>query len=71
MEQASNRIQVIRLQQVMAKTLMSRSTIYSYVEQGKFPAPFKLGGTRSSGWLEADIDAWLLKCAARGGGDDA
>ena len=50
---------VVRLPRVKAKTGLSRSTIYAQIAQGKSPRPLTLG-PRAVGWLEADIEAWLL-----------
>lgn len=49
---------VNRLPIVQSRTGLSRSTIYAYISQGKFPKPIHLGA-RSVGWLSADIDAWI------------
>lgn len=52
---------ILRLPQVLARLSISRSTLYSWINQGKFPKPIKLGGTdkSASGWLESDIQVWL------------
>jgi prophage regulatory protein len=34
-----------------------RSRIYSLIEEGKFPAPVKVG--KSSRWVKSEIDTWL------------
>ena len=49
---------ILRLRQVMARTGLSRSTIYERIQAGEFPAQIALGA-RAVGWLEADIDAWI------------
>ena len=49
---------VNRLPIVQSRTGLSRSTIYAYISQGKFPKPIHLGA-RSVGWLSTDIDAWI------------
>jgi prophage regulatory protein len=51
---------VLRLPAVMAKTGLSRSTIYARVAQGTFPAALILG-PNTVGWLEADVEAWIEK----------
>lgn len=50
--------QIIRLSEVMNKTGISRSSIYSYMNDNLFPMPIKLG-VRSVGWLEHEVDSWL------------
>ena len=37
---------------------VSKSTLYRWMNEGKFPASIRLGGTRLS-WLSSDIAAWL------------
>lgn len=44
--------------EVINLTGLSKSTIYSYIQQGKFPAPIKLG-VRRVGWIEAEIMGWI------------
>lgn len=46
------------LAKVMSKTTLSRSTLYSYIKQGKFPSPIKLGD-RAIGFIDAEVDAWI------------
>ena len=48
----------LRLPEVMARTGLSRSTIYVRLEQGRFPKPVSLGG-RAVGWIEAEVDEWM------------
>ncbi|MBC7717075.1 MAG: AlpA family phage regulatory protein [Pseudorhodobacter sp.] len=50
---------ILRLRHVMAKTGLSRSTIYNFVNAGSFPQRVLLG-ERAVGWYEHDIDAWLV-----------
>lgn len=56
-------MKVIRLQQVMEKTGLGRSTIYKYVSESWFPKPISLGG-RSVGWLEDEVSEWILERVA-------
>ncbi|HTV07696.1 MAG TPA: AlpA family phage regulatory protein [Candidatus Aquilonibacter sp.] len=44
---------------VMKRVNRSKSTIYADIAKGKFPKPIKLG-LRSIGFIEAEIEAWLL-----------
>lgn len=48
----------VRLPEVLALTGLSRSTTYSMIQQGRFPAPVKLTA-HASGWRVGDLDAWL------------
>lgn len=49
---------LLRRPQVEARTGISRSTIYLWMDKGDFPRPVKLG-TRLVAWRESDIIAWL------------
>ncbi|MDP1871201.1 MAG: AlpA family transcriptional regulator [Gallionella sp.] len=49
---------IVRLPVVMARTGLSRSTIYVRINEGTFPKSIKLGA-RAVGWLESEIDNWL------------
>lgn len=49
---------ILRLQAVIARTGLSRSTIYSEVKKGKFPSPVNLG-ERAVGWLDSEINSWI------------
>ena len=51
-------LRILRLDGVMAKTQISRSTIYDSIQKGTFPRPVKLGA-RAVGWLENEIESWL------------
>ena len=51
---------IIRLPEVCRKTGLSKSTIWVYARTREdFPKPIKMGGT-VTGWLESEIDAWLV-----------
>jgi prophage regulatory protein len=49
---------VLRLPTVLAKTGVSRATIYRLVQRGDFPSAHKLS-ERTSVWNEAEVDSWL------------
>lgn len=49
---------VEKLRAVMARTSLSRSSIYRLARVGKFPAPIRLSEL-ASGWLSDEVDAWL------------
>ena len=52
------RVRFLRLPEVLARTGLSRSTIYVRLEQGLFPRPVSLGG-RAVGWIESEVDEWI------------
>lgn len=52
-------MKILRLNNVKEKTGLSRSTIYSKIQNGEFPKQIKLGA-RMVGWIENEIEEWLL-----------
>ncbi|GGA40886.1 helix-turn-helix transcriptional regulator [Pelagibacterium lentulum] len=46
---------IIRLKTVLARTGLSRSTIYHTIAEGTIPAQFKIS-TNGAAWKESDID---------------
>lgn len=50
---------VLRIKQTVQKSGKSRSAIYYDISQGTFPKPIRIGA-RSVGWLETEVDAWIL-----------
>ncbi len=61
-------ISVLRLPAVKARTGLSRSTIYAYMRDGRFPQPVAIS-ERCVAWIESEIDAWIADriAAARKG----
>jgi prophage regulatory protein len=51
---------ILRLPDVKARTGLSRSTIYLYMNEGTFPESVSLG-VRAIGWLESEIDKWVTE----------
>lgn len=49
---------VLRIPEVVARTGLSRSSIYSKMADGSFPRSFALS-PRAIGFLEADISSWI------------
>ncbi len=47
---------ILRLPEVLERTGMARSSIYLWIEEGRFPKQASLGA-RSVGWLESEIAA--------------
>ena len=52
-----------RLPAVVARTGLSRSSVYAYMANGAFPRPIKLSA-RSVGFLSHEVDAWIAERAA-------
>lgn len=57
-QRPSSLLAILRLPTVIARTGLSRSTIYLRVSEGTFPKPVSLGG-RAVGWIESEIQQWL------------
>lgn len=49
---------LMRLKEVTQVTGISRSSLYKYVNEGRFPAPVSLGA-RSVAWVDHEIQAWI------------
>ena len=60
---------LLRRPEVEARTGLSRSTIYAWMEREDFPQPVKLG-TRLVAWRESDIAAWLESRETRAASPD-
>ena len=50
---------LIKLNEVKARTGLSRSSIYAYIDRGLFPAQVKLG-ERCVAWVDSEIEEWVL-----------
>ncbi len=48
----------MRLPAVMARTGLSRSTIYLRISKGCFPRSISLGG-RAVGWVDTEVNEWV------------
>lgn len=55
-----DKLSILRRKQVEQRTGLSRSTIYLRIQKGCFPRPINLGA-RAVGWLENEIEAWLVE----------
>lgn len=49
---------ILRLNTVLDKTGLSRSTLYRKMDQGTFPRQIKIS-ERCAGWRESAVKAWL------------
>ncbi|MCW6032427.1 AlpA family transcriptional regulator [Pantoea sp. JK] len=63
-------VKVLRLTQLMCKISVSRSTIYDWLNpkspryDANFPKQLRMG-RQAVGWVESEIDAWLLNSCIR------
>jgi prophage regulatory protein len=53
---------IVRMKTVLARTGLSRSTIYRKIAEGTFPPGFKIS-VNGAGWKESDIDRWIANPA--------
>ncbi|MFN7887256.1 MAG: helix-turn-helix transcriptional regulator, partial [Betaproteobacteria bacterium] len=49
---------LLRRPQVEQRTGLSRSSLYEYITDGRFPPPVPLG-PRAVGWLESEVSDWI------------
>ena len=49
---------IIRLKTVLARTGLSRSTIYRKIAEGTFPARLRISAN-GAGWHESEINRWV------------
>jgi prophage regulatory protein len=55
-------VQVLRHQHVCKKLQVSSAKLFAMCAEGVFPKPFKIiPGGRAVGWLQADVEAWVLQ----------
>lgn len=50
-------LKLIRIEDVVQKTTLAKSTIWLKISQGEFIRPTRIGGI--SVWREADVDDWI------------
>jgi prophage regulatory protein len=54
-------LRVIRHKQVCEKLQISSAKLFDMVARGQFPKPFALvPGGRAVGWIESDVDCYVL-----------
>ena len=49
---------IIRLRTVLARTGLTRSTLYRKIAEGTFPAQLRIS-VHGAGWRESEIDRWV------------
>lgn len=60
---------LLKIRELVARTSLSRATIYRAIGRGEFPDRIKLS-PRRVGWPEADITAWIEAQRGLPGGTD-
>ncbi len=51
-------IQMLRMEEVIERTALSRSVIYEMMNAGEFPAAVKVG-RKAVRWQAGELDEWL------------
>ncbi|WP_312794544.1 AlpA family transcriptional regulator [Tianweitania sp.] len=49
---------IIRMKTVLARTGLSRSTIYRKIAEGTFPGQMKISAN-GTGWHESEVNRWI------------
>lgn len=52
-------VNILRLALLRKKVGLGTSSIYQMMAEGRFPRPRKIS-TRAVGWIESEVDDWLL-----------
>ena len=50
----------LKLQQVIDKTTLCRSSIYNLINAGDFPNSVTVMGKRKA-WLESEVEEWMME----------
>ncbi|WP_426386934.1 helix-turn-helix transcriptional regulator [Sphingobium sp. R-21] len=53
-----NTDRIIRLKTVLARTGLSRSTLYRKIADGTFPAQIRIS-IHGAGWRESSVERWI------------
>ncbi|MBI9092599.1 MAG: AlpA family transcriptional regulator [Desulfobacterium sp.] len=53
-------MKILRCKEVENKVGLRHTKLYMMMNEGTFPKPIRLG-PRSVGWVESEIDEWLLE----------
>ena len=64
------RTRLLRVSEVEARTGLSRSTIYDWSADGRFPRPVRLSA-RAKRWVESEVEEWLDERMEKRRGRDA
>ena len=51
-------IKLLKTRELMQMLGIGRTTIYRWMDAGKFPVPIKIGDRGDNRWRQSDIDAW-------------
>ena len=56
---------LLRINSVIQRTGLKRSSIYARVKSGNFPAPAKIPGSSVSVWSSVEVQDWIEQTLAR------
>jgi prophage regulatory protein len=59
----NSQISLLRLNTVLSRTGLARSTIYKLMAEGNFPFPVKIT-TKAVAWPSNSIETWITSCIA-------
>jgi predicted DNA-binding transcriptional regulator AlpA len=65
----ASRVQLLRINDVVALTTLSKSCVALWVAQGRFPKPIALSSTLKV-WRSSDLSEWIDKQFEAAEGDD-
>lgn len=66
MAESAQPARLIRRREVERRIGHARSTLYGWIETGRFPRPVRTG-PRSVAWLESEVDSWIVQRAGERG----
>ena len=58
--QIQTALSILRRRQVEKRIGLTRSPLYGRIKAGTFPKPIQLGNGKAVGWIEAEIQEWLI-----------
>ena len=53
-------MRILKLKEVLNRTGLGKTTLYMLINSADFPKQVPLG-LRAVGWLESEIDTWILQ----------
>jgi prophage regulatory protein len=56
---------LLRTDDVLARTALSRTRLFELVREGRFPRPRKLAGSNVNIWSSAEVSDWIQQQIAQ------
>ena len=53
-------MRILKLKEVLNRTGLGKTSLYELIKNADFPKQIPLG-SRAVGWLENEVDAWILE----------